>query len=215
MILAKDAADTIQRCIDSVISSGCFTEIHVLLDDKTTDQTGAILLRYMLQGAPVKVYTYHWRDPQDFAAARNHQIAQLRTPYALWLDVDEEIGEPGAIRGMLQRASGQAFMIWHVSAMSDGSEFRMYQPRLFPVKPGVFFECPVFERIDWSLKNQGIRLEMTDASIRHTGYTDDEVLRRKNERNLRILEHAAQNFQGGYEQTLHLFEQYKKLAGGI
>lgn len=214
MIMTRDGAKTIRAALDSAIRSRCFTEILVLLDTRTTDQTRAILLQYAAAGAPIRIIPYKWADPPDFAAARNHHLLHVRTPYAFWLDDDELIAEPGNLRGMLSEAHGQAFCMWVVSPMSNRDNFSMYQPRLFPVKRGIFWECPVFERIDFSLRRRGIpQIKTPYAVIYHPGYADDRVLRRKNRRNRRILESAGRTFRGGYEQTKHLFEQYQKLVG--
>jgi hypothetical protein len=141
-------------------------------------------------------------------------LAQVKTEYAFWLDADEVLQDPQAIRTMLQRAHGQAFSMWVMSPLPDGRQFPMYQPRLFPVTPGVFFECPVFERIDWSLDDRGIRIVNTEyAPIFHPGYTNINTLREKRKRNLRILEKASQNFVGGERQANHLFKQYMNCIG--
>lgn len=215
MIMTRDGAKTIRSAVESAVKSGCFAEILVLLDSRTRDSTKAILLQYAAIGIPIRIIPYKWSDPPDFAAARNYHLLNVRTPYAFWLDDDETIAEPQHLRAMLRKARGQAFCMWVVSPLSNGQNFSMYQPRLFPVRRGIFWECPVFERIDFSLDRQGIpQIKTPYAVIYHAhGYSDDRTLRQKNARNRRILERAARTFTGGYEQTKHLREQYMKLIG--
>ena len=74
---------------------------------------------------------------------------------------------------MLQAAHGQAFSMWVISPVAyEEDDFgymrvsqyhNMYQPRLFPLAHGVRFECPVFERLDWSLERAGVTIQNTDA----------------------------------------------------
>ncbi len=212
MIITKDGARTIQKTLDSIIEAGCFNEILVLLDDRTRDETPAILQAYADQGVHIRVIPYRWAVPPDFSAARNYLLQFVRTPYATWLDDDETVAEPDKFHRMLRQARGQCFFMFVVSPMRAG-DFNMYQPRLFPVVPGIFWECPVFERLDFSLRRAGVPCKKTMyAPIAHSGYANDRMVELKNKRNREVLRRAALSFVGGYEQMKHLATQYRALV---
>jgi tetratricopeptide (TPR) repeat protein len=60
--------------------------------------------------------------------------------------------------------------------------------RLFPLRPDVRWTYPVHEQILPALRRAGIPVEWTDIVVRHTGYVDEAVRRRKLDRDSRILE---------------------------
>lgn len=211
MILARDCEKNIAGCLRSAISSGAFQEVLVILDTRTKDRTPAIVRRFARR-FPIRILWYVWDDPPDFAAARNAGIEQVKTAYAFWLDCDERIKDPAALRKMLTDPRGRAFSFWIVSPMGAGKSFDMYQPRLFPVASGARFECAIFERLDWSLKRRHVPIVNTTYKvIQHGGYSDAKLLRRKNRRNLRSLQkwlsrHAVRDYR-----WKHLNQQYQKL----
>jgi len=214
MVLARDNIETIRRALDSAIGSGCFDEILVLMDVRSIDGTGRVIYEYKQSGAPISIIPYKWSDPPQFDAARNYQMLFVRTLYAFWLDGDEEIVDPAAIRRMLDMADGQAFWMTVRSPLAYGGIFDMYQPRLFPMRPGVVFECPAFERIDWSLSRQGVPFVRTNTvPILHHGYKDRAVVRLKNKRNMASLREGLPGYRGGVSQLTHMQKQYNALRG--
>lgn len=214
MVLARDNIETIRRTLDSAIGSGCFDEILVLIDVRSIDGTGRVIYTYKRRGAPIRIIPYKWSDPPQFDAARNYQMLFVRTPYAFWLDGDEEITDPAAIRRMLDAAKGEAFWMTVRSPLASGGIFDMYQPRLFPMRPGVVFECPAFERIDWSLRRQGVPFISTKTvPILHHGYKDRAAVRLKNQRNFASLRDGMSGYRGGASQLAHMHKQYEALRG--
>jgi len=212
-ILAGNNKRTIRACLESALRPRIFGKILVLLDTKSRDGTGRILKAYAARYPHLEVLTYRWANPPDFAAARNACISMTRTPYAFWLDSDEILSKPEQLRGMLSRAQGQAFQMWVISPVGGGKSHNMFQPRLFPVVPGVRFECPVFERIDWSLQAAGVHLELTEAApIFHPGYTDAATLKKKNRRNVRIMKKYLREHRRNDAQRQHILEQYRRLG---
>lgn len=211
-ILAGNNQNTIRDCLESAIRPGLFSQIIVLLDTRSKDSTGRILRDYSNHDPSVKVFGYNWKKPPDFAQVRNDAISITRTRYAFWLDSDEILLKPEQLRYMLSRANGQAFQMWVISPVQDGQFHNMYQPRLFPVGPGVFFQCHVFERLDWSLRRSGIRIEHTQADpIWHPGYTDLKTVERKNQRNVAIMEKYLREHRRNDAQRDHILTQYRRL----
>lgn len=211
-ILAGNNQDTITGCMESVVRPGLFSDIVVILDTKSKDATGALLGYYAQHYSSVKVFRYSWRNPPDFAAVRNDGIKITRTPYAFWLDSDEILKKPEQLRSMLSGARGQAFKMWVRSPVGGGRFHDMFQPRLFPVRPGVRFECPVFERIDWSLDRQGIPIESTHYDpIWHPGYLDAHKLETKTKRNMRIMKKYLREHKANDPQREHILMQYNRV----
>lgn len=211
MILARDCEKNIARCLRSAISSGAFEEILVVMDTRTKDRTAAIVKRFARR-FPIRILWFAWDEPPDFAAARNAGIKKVKTKYALWLDCDETIADPAALRTMLTDPRGRAFTFWIVSPMGAGRSFDMYQPRLFPVESGARFECPIFERLDWSLARRHVPMVKTGyRAIHHAGYMDAKLLRRKNRRNLRSLKKWLSGNAVRDYRWKHLHAQYEKL----
>ncbi len=211
-ILTRNDQSTIDDCLESVVRPGIFAKILVVIDTKSQDATGRIIHEYAQRFPNVEIAPYKWSKPPDFAAARNFAISRTTTPYAFWLDGDEVLKEPEEIRGMLSRATGQAFQMWIISPIGGGQSHDMLQPRLFPVVPGVHFQCPVFERLDWSLQAAGVTVERTQATpIFHPGYMNAETVGQKNRRNVNIMRKYLSTHRTPDPQRQHIWRQYIKL----
>lgn len=209
MVIVRDAAGTIRECMDSIIKSGCFEQVVVVVDSRSRDDTVKILTQYAKR-FPIQLVKYRWSTPGDFAAVRNAAISLFTTDYGFWLDADETLVEPVVIKNLLKRAKGQAFNLIVVSPM-EHSSFDMKQPRLFPIRPGVFFESPVFERLDWSIRRAGIPIENTEYKpIYHVGYLDSGILERKRIRNLSIAVDGLYKPMG-LDARDHLYQQYRRM----
>ncbi len=212
-IMTRNDRNTIIDCLESAIRPRIFEKILVLIDVKSEDGTGRIIDAYRSRFPEVHIVPYKWSNPPDFAAARNYCISLTRTPYAFWLDGDEILKKPEQLRALLARADGQAFSMWVISPTATGFH-NMLQPRLFPVVPGVRFECTVFERLDWSLRRSGVRMELTEADpIWHPGYTNLATLQKKNKRNIRIMEKYLSEHRTDDPQRQHIVAQYMRLKG--
>lgn len=215
-IMTKNDQNTIAASLESAIFSGLFAEILILFDLKSTDNTFLIISAYARKYNNIRIVPFRWDVPQNFAKARNYLIALTWTPYAFWLDSDEILQKPYQLRAMLSRAKGQAFMMLIISPIGKGGFHNMLQPRLFPVVTGVFFECPVFERLDWSLKRAGIYMERTTADpILHPGYMDLAQLKVKNQRNMNIMVAYLRSHRIDDPQRQHIEAQYNKLRKAL
>lgn len=210
-VLAKNNEKTIGNCLHSAIAPGIFSKILILIDTKSADGTGTIIHDYAIRFPNIQILPYKWSKPPDFAAARNFAIQQSQTPYGFWLDSDEVLARPNEIGDMLSRAKGQAFNIWVISPIAGGSH-DMYQPRLFPIFPGIHFDCPVFERLDWSLRRNGVEIENTTAEpIFHPGYMNQRELTRKNHRNMQIMRKYLRRRKTDDTARDHIIQQFNAL----
>lgn len=86
--IMKDEIKHIKPLLESV--KDCFDEIH-LTDTGSTDGTLEFARDFgdKIAGCPVHVRTFTWID--DFAAARNHSMKDVKTDYVMWLDLDDAL----------------------------------------------------------------------------------------------------------------------------
>lgn len=195
-----------------------------VVDTGSTDGTVALAESF---GA--RVHHFPWSD--DFSAARNHSIACARSDYLLWLDADDRIAPEDAksllkLKEVLRPQKDRAYMMRILGCSQDMPQTVSYQTRIVPNRLGVRFEGRVHEQILPSLTLNGIPVEETGITIRHTGYHNPEQRRAKAQRNLAILKQelaegkdtATQCFFiamaamgiGDYDQCLEYIEKARK-----
>ncbi len=83
-IIAKDEADNIRECIDSLKKQ---VDEIILVDTGSTDNTIAIA-----KNCGAKILQYQWEN--DFSKARNFAIKQVSCDWIVFLDADEYLALP-------------------------------------------------------------------------------------------------------------------------
>lgn len=166
-------------------AQGLVNEV-VIVDTGSTDNTRRIALDH---GA--RVYDFPWCD--DFAAARNESIRRASSEWIFWLDADDRIPEGSrpklqAVLGPLG-AENAAYMMTVVSVGPDGRPDRQaLQVRLFRNDQRLRWDYRVHEQIMPAVHRTGGELRSTDVAIVHTGYMSTDLVAKKLERNLRLLD---------------------------
>lgn len=98
-MIVKNERENLPRLLDSV--AGCFDEIHIT-DTGSTDGTIAYLEALAKQapaaGPAASIHLHHFEWINDFAAARNFAFSHPKTDFLMWLDGDDELGNPAAFR---------------------------------------------------------------------------------------------------------------------
>lgn len=139
---------------------------------------------------------------EDFAEARNKALAKCRGDWILWLDTDDMLDKDqmAIIKGLLQNPGNHTalqdchfgFQVHNVD--SNGKTMDIFsQSRLFPRIPGVKWGglngCHgyVHETIWESALAAGLHHVPTDIVLKHTGYSDPDVMKKKQKRNMRLL----------------------------
>lgn len=84
-LIAKNEENNIPNLFDSI--RGCFDEIH-FTDTGSTDNTIEVAKEWAQRiETPIKIKNFTWID--DFAAARNESIKDVKTDFWMWLDLDD------------------------------------------------------------------------------------------------------------------------------
>jgi len=181
-MIARDEETNLPACLGGV--AGLVHEM-VLVDTGSSDRTRATAARL---GA--RVFDTPWAD--DFAAARNETLRHATGDWIFWLDADDRIDDANRARlAKLFAGLGSekvAYKIWCLCP----PRLMIRHVRLFPNHTGARWRHRVHERIEPDLVSRGIEVRQSDVVIEHAGYLDGDLVARKFERNLRLLqlEHA-------------------------
>lgn len=195
-LIARDEAAFLPGCLDSV--RGIVDEL-IVVDTGSTDETIEIA-----KHAGARIVRHTWND--DFAAARNAAIAEVAEGFVLILDADERLA-PDAGKALRAAVDRDDFDIGrlplHNASAIDASPADVLSGRASLGPPVLLervlrrtsdlrWEGVVHEHVTtWAA--QGRRITTIDAPIIHLGAVP--ALREelgKSERNLRLLERAAQ-----------------------
>lgn len=178
MILKNEAAN-LPRSLAPIAS--CFDEV-VVADTGSHDETISIC-----SALGARVLSIAWED--DFAAARNHAIAQARTDWLLWLDGDNAT-TPQEIEALRATIPGSgAGVIWAQEKVVPSGE-RLWQKRCFPRQAGVGFAGRVHEQLVHPPEWPNLVAPMV---IEHWGYADPRRAREKGVYYLELLQQTLED----------------------
>ena len=182
-MIVRNEAGNLRPCLEPV--ARLFDEM-VIVDTGSTDATPSLAAE--LGG---RVVEFPWCD--DFAAARNAGLPHIRGDWIFWLDADDRLDAEN-VRKLEQllaslESPDRAYMMDCLSLSAQPADPVMVLPhcRLFPRHPDIRWQRRVHESVVDSLDKLGYPLVVTDLRIHHVGYQDAELVRRKAERNLRLL----------------------------
>ena len=184
-MIVRDEEDNLPACLSS--AAGLFDEI-VVVDTGSTDRTVEIAKSF---GA--RVFDFVWVG--DFAAARNAALARATGDYAFWLDADDVIDPPQRekLKALLEglRHGDEAAYVVRCACDPDrdggGGTTVVDHVRLFPLREDVRWTYRVHEQILPSLRQVNIGVRWSEVTVRHTGYTDPDLRKRKLGRDEAIL----------------------------
>jgi tetratricopeptide (TPR) repeat protein len=182
-MIVRNEQQNLGRCLASV--ANVFAET-IVIDTGSVDGTKACARRF---GA--RVYDFAWVD--SFAAARNESLRHARGDWIFWLDADEHLDGANVqkLRQLLASlpAENTVYFMrqWSAADPMKGASILVDQARLFRNLPGARWRGRVHEQIFQALQATGAREVRTDIVIAHDGYQDAGLLKKKHERNLRLL----------------------------
>jgi len=126
------------RSLDAVVG---LADAVVVVDTGSTDRTVDLARAWSDRtGIPLKVAEFEWRD--DFAAAKNFAIEQVETSHFIWLDADDIVDNPIAVRDAFDSSDHDVYHL--LTDLGPGGRFR--RERIAP--SSVRWLYPVHECLD-------------------------------------------------------------------
>ena len=179
-IIAKNEGHRLPSLLED-LSAIC--EQIVVVDTGSIDNTVQVAED---MGAEVTVFP--WTD--SFSDARNKSLECACHPWILYVDADDYLPER-SLKGLKELKRGQpgkAYALVIKSTQDGVTGISNAQIRLFPNIKGLSFKYRVHEQIRPALIKNGIPIVATEIEIIHTGYTDQDTVAAKQERNLELLQ---------------------------
>ncbi|MCX6155058.1 MAG: glycosyltransferase [Candidatus Kapabacteria bacterium] len=208
-IIAKNEENNLRDCLESVRT---IAEEIILVDTGSTDSTIEIAREY---GA--KIIESPWCD--DFSYSRNISIENASCKYILIIDADERLINPDllieAITNSKQEIGAWLIEVCSEARRADGGtdKFKTSLLRLFINHPEVRFSGIIHEQIIEPLISIGKKIENTQIQFFHLGYSlTIEQMRKKNERNLHLLQKALLKQPANAHNLYHLSKTYLALG---
>jgi len=195
--MAESAVKRLSLCMivrnEEQLLPGCLESVRGVVDEIVAVDTGSSDATPEIVRAHGGLLLQHaWRE--DFSAARNVSLDAATGDWILWMDADERLRpeEHGRLRRLIGRnASEDAFLVPIRSEIPTGAQVTRAH-RLFRNRKGISFSGRIHEQISPSFARVRAREgPCADFTIDHLGYNfSADQLRRKYERNLRLLEAA-------------------------
>jgi glycosyltransferase involved in cell wall biosynthesis len=207
-MIVKNEEHNLAACIGPV--RGLFDEV-VVVDTGSTDRT-----REVGRDLGAKVSEFVWVD--SFAAARNAALDRATGEWAFWLDADDRVDDANraklaALFGSLGHAN-VAYVMKCVCVPDGpgGTQTAVDHVRLFRRDPAHQWDYRVHEQILPALRKTGTDVRWSDVAIRHVGYVDAALRRRKLDRDLRLLRLEEQERPGEPFTLFNLGSVYHELG---
>ena len=195
-IITKNNQATIEECLASLYKYN--VEI-VIADTGSTDKTVELAQQFT-----DKVYHFDWID--DFAAARNFTASKASFDYILSLDSDEYLvggSEQALINFFKNQDTSKTVGLYKVvSILSKGKKQSQIMNNVTRLYDRRF--CKYYYRVHeqvCSLADESTSLVVHALNIRaiHHGYQDEQTLRKKSQRDVRLLlEQLKENSNRSY-----------------
>jgi glycosyltransferase involved in cell wall biosynthesis len=177
-LVVRDESAFIDGCLESLV--GVVDEI-VLVDTGSRDGTLHQARRF-----PIQLHAFTWCE--DFSAARNYAIAQVRGEWILYIDADERLHVPD-LQAWHDVLADRGKAAWKVRFYPRVGWTPYAELRLFRNDPRIRFKGVIHERVHESVeqvcRNDGVTLGCCDVALYHLGYEGDQ--RHKLERNIPLL----------------------------
>ncbi len=184
-MIVKDEAANLPISLGSV--RDLVSEI-VVGDTGSSDKTREVAMSF---GA--RVIEVLWTD--SFAGARNEVLRYSNRRWVFSMDADDAVDSANHERlRRLFSSLGECKVAYAIRVRSSAPmglpnrDTSVLQIRLFPNDNNICWEGRVHESVAHSIVVLGFPIQTTDIEILHRGYANHDVLRRKMERNLTLLQ---------------------------
>ncbi|MGE3804185.1 MAG: glycosyltransferase [Gemmataceae bacterium] len=182
-MIVKNEEDNLPACLESC--RGLFDEI-VVVDTGSTDRTKEVAARY---GA--RLADFPWVD--SFCAARNESLQHATGDWIFWMDADDRLDDENRAKlkaflaGLKDENVAYSMKCLCVPDRDSGTATVVDHVRLFRNHPQIRWRYRVHEQILPTVRKAGGDVRWADVVIRHVGYQDPALRRRKLDRDLRLL----------------------------
>ncbi len=178
-MIVKNEAAIMAQCLDSI--SPVADEI-VVVDTGSTDETAEIAREYH-----AKVILSDWRD--DFSYSRNLSLQACSSTWILWIDADDRVPTNSLplLAHLKREQPDKVFAMIIKNQRLDGTGTEFLQARMFPNNPAIRFNGAIHEQMMPSASRLGMNMVSTEVVIEHHGYASHEELKKKAQRNVRLL----------------------------
>jgi tetratricopeptide (TPR) repeat protein len=170
----------------------CLASVRDLVDEAVVIDTGSTdRTKEIARSFHCVVREFPWID--HFAAARNAAMEPATGDYAFWMDADDRLDSDNRIklRALFDSLpSGNAAFVMKCLCVGEGSGgagTAVDHVRLFRLHPAHRWTYRVHEQILPALRATGTEVQWSDVFVRHVGYIDPAVRRRKLDRDLGLL----------------------------
>lgn len=206
--IVKNEAAVLARSLKSICNQ---VDALVVVDTGSQDNTVETARSY---GATV--LHYDWQE--DFAAARNYALEQLKGDWVVFLDADEYFTTEtaGNLRRIIEQAGNFTVLLVERQDIDEtGQELlHLYVPRIFRIQPGLRYIGRIHEELrqDGRAVESAGRVPPRDLRLLHTGYAGS-LADEKAKRNLRLLlTELEENKEDAGRLYMYLAETYAGLG---
>jgi tetratricopeptide (TPR) repeat protein len=208
LLLCCNEVEYTRQCLDSVRRHTRPPYELILVDNGSTDGTPALLEEVRSRPGPERVEVIRNETNVGFPAGCNQALARARGDYLVLLNNDTVV-TPGWLDGLVGWALHDWPTVGLVGAVTNCSRapqevavdmkgLCLSDPaspaatvvdhvRLFRNRPDVRWQYRVHEQILPAVRRSGGEVRWSDVVIRHVGYQDPALRRRKLDRDLRLL----------------------------
>ncbi|MBN9524336.1 glycosyltransferase, partial [bacterium] len=184
-MIVKDEAHNLPDCLGPVRA---LVDEVVVVDTGSADRT-----REVAADLGARVSEFRWVD--SFAAARNAALDRATGAWAFWVDADDRVDaeNAGKLAALFRTlGDGNAAYVMSCLCVPDGpgaAGTAVDHVRLFRRDdPRHRWRYRVHEQILPALRATGADVRWSGVTVRHVGYVDPALRRRKLGRDLRLLE---------------------------
>jgi glycosyltransferase involved in cell wall biosynthesis/tetratricopeptide (TPR) repeat protein len=176
----------------------CLTSVRDLVDEAIVVDTGSgDRTREIAKSFGAILGEFPWID--DFAAARNAALDHATGDYAFWMDADDRIDEANRVklRALFDSLKGEndAYVVkcLCVGDQTATSGTIVDHVRVFRRVPAHRWSYRIHEQILPALRNTNAKVGWSGVTVRHVGYIDATVRKRKLQRDVRLLQLDVQD----------------------
>ena len=220
--------EILKRCLDSVaewVDEVCVVINYKLFKNKWKYAKLENLIRNYQQWEikkvgicadstmPTKVVYNKWTN---FSDMRNKSIEMATGDYLVWLDADDVLITPQALRDVILHNSNiDAFKCIVQSGTEKGTIEYITHNRLFKNKPEYRFRNSVHEDVTFSMIENNAESISTNITINHLGNVRLEDVQRKNKRNREFLEKELKTKEAHSLTYFHLINSLMLETGSV